>query len=99
MDIPKRLIGNAATRGWMLVLSSAILVCGGWACFHYGRTRPPARTYRIGFQYSPPRQFVDAQGRPYGSVIDLLREAARRADDNPQSEQKAAHITVRSYSE
>jgi signal transduction histidine kinase/DNA-binding response OmpR family regulator len=34
----------------------------------------------MGFQYSPPRQFVDAQGRPYGSVIDLLREAARRAD-------------------
>jgi signal transduction histidine kinase/CheY-like chemotaxis protein len=64
----------------MLILSSAILVCGGWACFHYGRTRPPARSYRIGFQYSPPRQFVDGQGRPYGSVIDLLREAARRAD-------------------
>jgi signal transduction histidine kinase/DNA-binding response OmpR family regulator len=34
----------------------------------------------MGFQDSPPRQHVDAQGRPYGSVIDLLREAARRAD-------------------
>jgi PAS domain S-box-containing protein len=33
----------------------------------------------MGFQQSPPRQFVDSQGRPYGSVIDLLREAARRA--------------------
>ncbi|MGD0201166.1 MAG: response regulator [Bryobacteraceae bacterium] len=37
------------------------------------------RTYRIGYQQAPPRQMVDAQGRPYGSAIDLLNEAARRA--------------------
>jgi signal transduction histidine kinase/CheY-like chemotaxis protein len=34
----------------------------------------------MGFRSAPPLQFVDAQGRPYGSAIDLLREAARRAD-------------------
>ena len=49
MDMPKRLVGNAATRGWVLILSSAILVCGGWACLHYEIARPPARTYRMGF--------------------------------------------------
>jgi signal transduction histidine kinase/CheY-like chemotaxis protein len=80
MDIPRRLAANAAARRWVLTLSSAMLVGGVWACLHYGTARPPARTYRMGFQYSPPRQYVDAQGRPYGSVIDLLREAARRAD-------------------
>ncbi len=36
------------------------------------------RTYRIGFENSPPRQHVDSQGRPYGVIVDLLNEAARR---------------------
>ncbi|HEY9140692.1 MAG TPA: response regulator [Bryobacteraceae bacterium] len=35
--------------------------------------------YRIGFQHSPPRQFVSKTGEPYGPVIDTVREAARRA--------------------
>jgi signal transduction histidine kinase/CheY-like chemotaxis protein len=34
----------------------------------------------MGFESSPPVQLVDAQGRPYGPAIDLLREAARRAN-------------------
>jgi len=37
------------------------------------------RTYRIGFQDAPPRQYIDSNGRPYGSVIDILNEAAGRA--------------------
>ena len=78
-SLGKRLIGNAATRRWMLLLSSAILVGCGWIYFHYSTARPAARTYRMGFQDSPPHQFVDTQGRPYGSAIDLTREAARRA--------------------
>ncbi|MGA2114232.1 MAG: transporter substrate-binding domain-containing protein [Bryobacteraceae bacterium] len=47
--------------------------CGFW------QAGPDTRIYRIGFQNSPPRQFVDAHGKPYGSVIDLVQEAARRA--------------------
>jgi signal transduction histidine kinase/DNA-binding response OmpR family regulator len=39
-----------------------------------------SRTYRIGYEQSPPRQMIDAQGQPYGPNIDLLREAARRAN-------------------
>ena len=60
----------------------AVLIVGGGAWYSYRqRTQPSAsRAYRIGFQQSPPRQFVDGQGRPYGSAIDLLNEAARRAD-------------------
>jgi signal transduction histidine kinase/CheY-like chemotaxis protein len=38
-----------------------------------------SRTYRIGYEESPPRQMVDAQGKPYGPSIDHVREAARRA--------------------
>jgi len=37
------------------------------------------RTYRVGFQHSPPRQFVAVDGTPYGPNIDILREAAARA--------------------
>lgn len=40
---------------------------------------PPQRVYRMGFQHSPPRQFVSQAGEPYGPVIDTIREAARRA--------------------
>jgi ABC-type amino acid transport substrate-binding protein len=36
-------------------------------------------TYRIGYEYSPPRQMIDAHGQPYGPTVDLLSEAARRA--------------------
>ncbi len=39
----------------------------------------PDRVYRIGFQQSPPRQQVSADGKPYGPIIDLLNEAAARA--------------------
>ncbi len=64
---------------WMLLIPAAVLLCGGVLALLAVTARPPARTYRIGFQYSPPRQFVDAHGQPYGSIIDILREAARRA--------------------
>ena len=73
-------IGNAATRRRVLILALAIPAGCGWIGLHYRNIRLPTRTYRRGFQDFPPLQFVDAQERPYGSPIDLLREAARRAD-------------------
>jgi signal transduction histidine kinase/CheY-like chemotaxis protein len=36
------------------------------------------RTYRIGYQVSPPRQYVGSNGEPEGPVIEMIREAARR---------------------
>jgi signal transduction histidine kinase/CheY-like chemotaxis protein len=63
----------------MLLIPAVILLCGGVLALRLMIARPPARSYRIGFQQSPPRQFVDAHGRPYGSAIDILSEAARRA--------------------
>ena len=41
--------------------------------------RPPARVYRVGFQNSPPRQYVSPDGKPYGPSIDVIREAAVRS--------------------
>ena len=60
------------------MLAAALLATFGSGCAISPRG-PDARTYRIGFQQSPPRQFVDTQGKPYGSVIDLLQGAGRRA--------------------
>ena len=79
-NLRERMTGIGLTRRRVLILSSVVLTGCGWIVFHHSTARPPARTYRIGFEYSPPRQYVDATGRPYGPVIDLLREAARRAD-------------------
>ena len=42
-------------------------------------TAAPPRVFRMGFQTSPPRQMVSADGQPYGPTIDTVREAARRA--------------------
>jgi ABC-type amino acid transport substrate-binding protein len=64
-------------------LAAALLATLGSSCAIW-HAPSDARTYRIGFQNSPPRQFVDPQGKPYGSVIDLLQEAARRAHVNLQ---------------
>jgi signal transduction histidine kinase/CheY-like chemotaxis protein len=45
------------------------------------RRQPLDRTriYRMGFETSPPRQFVDSDGKPAGPIIEMLSEAARRA--------------------
>jgi signal transduction histidine kinase/DNA-binding response OmpR family regulator len=65
------------------MLAAALLATLGSGCAIW-HVAPDARTYRIGFQNSPPRQFVDPQGKPYGNVIDVLQEAARRAHVNLQ---------------
>ena len=75
----KKLPTGAGVRRWTLAASLVLLVCGAWTWFRIATAGPPARTYRIGFQQSPPRQFVDARGQPYGSLIDVMREAAKRA--------------------
>jgi signal transduction histidine kinase/CheY-like chemotaxis protein len=48
----------------------------------YVWTREPVdltRIYRIGFESSPSRQYIDSKGRPYGPIIEMVSEAARRA--------------------
>ena len=66
------------SRRSILALAAAASVGLAVWCVRWGPGPDLGRTYRIGFQEAPPRQFVDPQGRPYGSAIDLLNEAARR---------------------
>jgi signal transduction histidine kinase/CheY-like chemotaxis protein len=41
--------------------------------------QPVKRTYIVGFQSSPPRQYVAANGTPYGPVIETISAAAQKA--------------------
>jgi ABC-type amino acid transport substrate-binding protein len=75
----KRWIGLISKPQWLAISAATVLVGCAWAFFYHPIAHPPARVYTIGFQNSPPRQFIDPNGRPYGSVIDILNEAARRA--------------------
>jgi signal transduction histidine kinase/ActR/RegA family two-component response regulator len=49
-----------------------------WAIASYTSSRPVHRVYVVGFQNSPPRQYIAPDGTPKGPVIDTLREAAAR---------------------
>jgi signal transduction histidine kinase/CheY-like chemotaxis protein len=62
--------------GWaalVLAMVTSVLIVG--------RSKTPdlrGRSFHIGFEESPPVQYVKADGGPSGAVIDILREAARR---------------------
>jgi len=71
-------MGGMASRWLAAALTAATAITLG-TVYLRRHTGEHTRTYRIGFEQSPPRQMVDAQGRPYGPNIDILREAARRA--------------------
>jgi signal transduction histidine kinase/CheY-like chemotaxis protein len=67
------------TRWPAVTLAAASTIAVGAAYLHW-HTEDITRTYRIGFEKSPPRQMLDAQGQPGGSTVEILREAARRAN-------------------
>ena len=60
-----------------LALTSVTAAIAGWMALRPRVPLPPV--YRMGFQHSPPRQYVSDDGRPYGPSIETIREAARRA--------------------
>ncbi len=64
---------------WVWSAIAAAFVAIGLGYLWWDAAPDLRRTYRMGFEQSPPRQFVDANGRPYGPIIDLVNEAARRA--------------------
>ncbi|MGP8247171.1 MAG: response regulator [Bryobacteraceae bacterium] len=67
-------------RGRLMLLVGllAAALAGTGAYWRTARTLPK-RTFKIGFQNNPPLQYVDAQGRPTGPVLDLIDIAARRS--------------------
>ena len=65
-------------RGATIVSAALVILAIVEGREHRAGATPP-RVFRMGFQYSAPRQFVSADGQPYGPTIDTIREAARRA--------------------
>jgi len=62
-----------------LALFAAALGAGWW--FAYGRndpTRAP-RPFRVGYELSPPYQYLTSDGGPTGGAIEIVAEACRRA--------------------
>jgi signal transduction histidine kinase/ActR/RegA family two-component response regulator len=70
--------GVYRTRLVALALAGVAAAIAGWMVSR-ARVPSPARVYRMGFQHSPPRQYVSDAGQPYGPAIETVREAARRA--------------------
>ena len=60
--------------------AAAALLATAALVLYFGRSNQPdlLREYRIGFQQSPPLQFVTPDGKPAGPIIELTNEAARR---------------------
>jgi PAS domain S-box-containing protein len=67
---PARLAPAALSIGFTILAALAILFAGPRS--------QPNRVFLIGFQKTPPYHYPDAQGFPAGTVVDLIKTAARR---------------------
>jgi signal transduction histidine kinase/DNA-binding response OmpR family regulator len=57
----------------------ATLLTAGWLIERHSVEPQRATTpFRVGFEYSPPHQFISEDGRPEGPAIEVITEAARR---------------------
>jgi len=68
--------------GWRLAAVVCFLGCGVltgvWALRKWQARTAPRGPFRIGYQQSPPYQYVKADGSPSGPVIEIIAEACRR---------------------
>ena len=65
---------------WGMAVACIVAAAGG-LLWHHSATEPAdLRAYRMGFQNSPPRQFVTPEGKPAGPAVDIIQEAARHAN-------------------
>src|SRR3954467_4647788 len=64
-----------------IVLSCVVTAAMAFALWYnvWPPVRPAgARVFRIGFQHSPPHQYVTKSGDPSGPAIEIISEACRR---------------------
>ena len=61
-----------------MVAAVCAVLAAVWVLVRRPAASPP-RVFRMGFESSPPRQMVSADGQPYGPTVDTVGEAARRA--------------------
>jgi len=65
-----------AHRRWLLLASCGLVA---FVAFRLLGPQPlPARTFKIGYQKSPPYHYPDEHGQPSGPAVDLIQQAASR---------------------
>ena len=63
-------------KSGLVALAAAALAIAAFAHWHAPDLK--GRTFRIGFENSPPDQFIGPDNQPAGPAIQVVREAARR---------------------
>src|ERR1700677_2863398 len=76
-SIMSRAISLLRSYGWRLACA-LLLIAAVPAVRKFRQPDLHGHVFRMGYEYSPPAQFIAANGGPSGAVIDILREAARR---------------------
>ena len=67
--------------GWLAAIALCLAVTGTTAVWIVSRSHDPARAsrpFRIGFQASPPFQYVEPDGSASGVAVDIVAEACRQ---------------------
>jgi signal transduction histidine kinase/DNA-binding response OmpR family regulator len=70
--------GRGFLRKALVTAVAVILVFSGLGLYFHFAPGGVDRTLKIGFQKSPPYHFPDANGKPTGPAVDVVKEAARR---------------------
>jgi signal transduction histidine kinase/DNA-binding response OmpR family regulator len=66
-------------RPWLLGVTILVALAAGlWMRHRYLDPSRATTPFRIGFQYSPPHQYVSKDGQPQGPAVEVLTESARR---------------------
>jgi signal transduction histidine kinase/ActR/RegA family two-component response regulator len=60
------------------IVVSVLALCAALAAWWLFRDRTRDRVFRIGYQYSPPGQLLDAHNGPSGAIHETIAEAAAR---------------------
>jgi len=67
---------SVSRKSGLLAIAATALAIAAFAHWHTPVLR--GRTFRIGFENSPPNQFIGPDNQPEGPAVQVLREAAQR---------------------
>ncbi len=75
--VPSPAAGGRNPNLRVVALTVVLILCtAGWWLL---RDRTHDRTFRMGYQYAPPAQYLDAAGGPTGPVVEAVNAAARKS--------------------
>ena len=72
---------RAVWRARLLVCAAALCLGGWWLASWNHAREVRARIYKIGADHAPPYYFLKPGAKPEGLAVDLMNDAARRAQE------------------